>query len=284
MRYLDHFVMPVSDLVGARLRFSALGFTVANDANHPFGTQNCCIFFGDGTFIEPLAIGNETAYRQALLDNNAFVKGHFDYCDKHRTDGFSHLVLKSLDAAGDHADYLKNAISGGDILNFGRTFTKADGSTGEVAFRLAFAKAQSATDAAFFACEIIKSVPGGRGSLINHANGVLGAKRVVLSANCPIEHVWFLEQFLDADAKEILNGFEFETGNGKVVLSASNTLTESGFSAPFELSLHALVLQVRDLRLMRATLAQNQINVQETTDRLLVPPASGQGGTLIFEE
>jgi hypothetical protein len=29
---------------------------VAADARHPFGTENACVFFADGTYLEPLAL------------------------------------------------------------------------------------------------------------------------------------------------------------------------------------------------------------------------------------
>ena len=39
-RPLDHLVLPVDTLTQARRRLSNLGFTVADDARHPFGTEN----------------------------------------------------------------------------------------------------------------------------------------------------------------------------------------------------------------------------------------------------
>ena len=55
---LDHVVLPVADLGVARARLTALGFTVAPDGLHPFGTANCCVYLADGTFLEPLAVGD----------------------------------------------------------------------------------------------------------------------------------------------------------------------------------------------------------------------------------
>ena len=57
-RPIDHLVLPVSDLGVARDRLTALGFTVAKDARHPFGTENCCVFLSDGSYLEPLGIAN----------------------------------------------------------------------------------------------------------------------------------------------------------------------------------------------------------------------------------
>ena len=46
-RVLDHLVLPVIDIDVARSRYQSLGFTVAPDGRHPFGTENCCVFFED---------------------------------------------------------------------------------------------------------------------------------------------------------------------------------------------------------------------------------------------
>ena len=50
-RALDHLVLPTTSLAVARDRLTTLGFTVAPDGVHPFGTVNCCIYLADGTFL-----------------------------------------------------------------------------------------------------------------------------------------------------------------------------------------------------------------------------------------
>ncbi len=55
-RTLDHVVLPVASLEVARARYEALGFTVAPNGLHPFGTENCCIYLEDETMLEPLAM------------------------------------------------------------------------------------------------------------------------------------------------------------------------------------------------------------------------------------
>ena len=285
MRNLDHFVMPVADLAVARARCAALGFTVAPDAIHPFGTQNCCVFFGDGTFIEPLAIGNGDNYSAALLAENSFVKDHSKYTAKHGPEGFSHLVVKSGHAKVDHAAFVDQGISAGDIVDFGRTFTKPDGTTGEVAFSLAFAKPSTRSLAAFFACEVVKALPGGRGALVDHANGVLSTKRVVLSADEPTAHVDFFHEFLGVDAQSIGHGVSFSTETGAVeIVSTAALFAEYGIGCPPKLSLQAVVLRVASFLLTRDLLAQNGIAVHDRENRIIVPPASGQGGIIVFEE
>jgi hypothetical protein len=287
MRNLDHFVMPVADLASARARYLSLGFTVAPEANHPFGTQNCCIFFSDGTFIEPLAIGNAAAYSQAVSENHSFVGGHYHFTNKNGPEGFSHLVVNSKNAHADHASFCMLEISGGNIVDFGRTFTKADGTQGEVAFSLAFAREPMADDASFFACEIVKSVPGGRGTLVNHENGVLRTKQVLASASEPEMFRSFFDQLLQVENANVENGISFKTATGVVsVLTSDQLLEEFGIRVKDQKQLHlqALVLQVADIGGTRDLLAKNNVSVHENKNRIIVPPASGQGGTIVFEE
>ncbi len=285
MRNLDHFVMPVADLASARDRFVSLGFTVAPNANHPFGTQNCCVFFSDDTFIEPLAIGDHENYQTALAAENSFLKGHRDFTTVSGLNGFSHLVVKSGNAKVDHIDYVNAGISGGGMVDFGRTFTKPDGTTGEVAFSLAFAKPQAQSDAAFFACEIVKAVPGGKGTLVNHANDAMRTKYAVLSANDPSEHEEFFRQFLGAEPQSIANGVSFTTETSTIEIITLDVCAQE-YGAAFEsnLCLQALVLQVADLATTRELLAQNNINFHNRQNRIIVPPALGQGGIIVFEE
>ncbi|RUT98898.1 VOC family protein, partial [Mesorhizobium sp. USDA-HM6] len=48
---LDHLVLPTRSLEIARQRLSSLGFVVAPTGLHPFGTENACVFFADGTYL-----------------------------------------------------------------------------------------------------------------------------------------------------------------------------------------------------------------------------------------
>ena len=49
-RALDHLVLPVRSLEAARADYERLGFLVAPDARHPFGTSNACVFLADGFY------------------------------------------------------------------------------------------------------------------------------------------------------------------------------------------------------------------------------------------
>ena len=115
MRGFDHVVLPVADLAVARARYQALGFTVAPNGIHPFGTYNCCIFLANGGVLEPLAL-HDAVLRDNVLregENEAFVRGHSDYVEQMGAEGFSHLVLQSGDAAADRVSLEMSTIIAG---------------------------------------------------------------------------------------------------------------------------------------------------------------------------
>jgi hypothetical protein len=282
-RSFDHFVLPVASLAEARARFTALGFTVAPDARHPFGTENCCIFLADTTFIEPLAIGDAALCATARAQGNAFVGNDARFRDSGAL-GFSQLVIKSDDAAADDEDYRASNISGGPILDFGRKFTRPDGVTGEVAFRLAFAAPQGG-NLGFFACEVVKAAPGGRGALLDHANGALAAVALLATAENPLATDGFLTDFLETESEAGSEVF-FQSANGALrIMTPSLYALLTGLDAPAspDLTLAALVIGVDALEPARAVLGANGIAFDEKPGWLIVPPAAGQGAAIIFQ-
>ena len=58
----------------ARTRLTALGFTVAPNGVHPFGTANCCVYLSDGTFLEPLAIDDAVQANATARAGNVFTR------------------------------------------------------------------------------------------------------------------------------------------------------------------------------------------------------------------
>jgi hypothetical protein len=94
-RPLDHLVLPVEDLETTRARHAALGFTVAADARHPFGTENACVFFADGSYLEPLAVASREECEQAARDGNVFVARDQAHRFRLGDTGFSAVVVGS---------------------------------------------------------------------------------------------------------------------------------------------------------------------------------------------
>lgn len=288
-RPLDHLVMPTASLAAARARLAALGFTVAPNGVHPFGTENCCVYFSDGTFLEPLAIGDRQLARDAAAQGNMFVARDADFRRGGGDEGFSALVFGTDDASADDAAFHDKGVSAGGMLDFSRPFTDAAGRTGAAAFRLAFAADPHAPDIFFFTCQRINAPKVDRASLQTHANGVTRLSAVVLSAQKPFDHAGIVLDASEAAGAEGLGGasIRVETPNAQILMLAPAEL-----QAQFNLAdlgdggLHAraVVFGVGDLGETEKLLIRADIAYVALGNRLVVAPAVGQGAAFAFEE
>ena len=181
-RAVDHCVLPVADLGTARRRLTSLGFVVAPDGAHPFGTANCCVYLADGTFLEPLAQVDDRAEKEAAHQGNMFTARDLAYRYRNGEEGFSALVFGTEDAATDHAEFVEAGFSGGNILDFSRGFTDAYGKRDKASFRLAFAADWRAPDCFFFTCQRVRVPMVDRSALQMHGNGATRIKGIVLAA------------------------------------------------------------------------------------------------------
>lgn len=287
-RAIDHLVLPVVDLQTGRERLSRLGFTVAADARHPFGTENACVFFADDTYLEPLAVGSREECLEAQRRGNVFVARDQAFRFR-RGEGLSAIVVKTDDAAADDTRYRDEGQSAGPLLEFSRQFKFPDGRTAEGAFRLAFAADLRAPDFFAFACERVNPIPADRGALTVHANGAAGLRRIVLVEENPSDFQYLLEMlFEQRDVTAHSFGVSIGTSNALV-----DVLTPEGFSAHYGPDLvlsergllgAAVVVAVVDLGVTEACLAANGVGYHKTGARLVVAPEKGQGATFAFEE
>ncbi len=288
-RAIDHLVLPVVDLETGRSRLSQLGFTVAANARHPFGTENARVFFADDTYLEPLAVGSREDCLEAQRNNNVFVARDQAFRFR-RGEGLSAFVVKTADAAADDARYRAEGQSAGPLLEFARQFRFPDGRTAEGSFRLAFAADLRAPDFFAFACERVNPIPADRGALTVHQNGAAGLKRIVLIEENPSDFQYLLEMVLEQrDVTAHSFGLSIETANAAV-----DVLTPEGFFAHYgqdHLALSergllgaAVVISTVDLGVTEACLAANGVRYHKTGARLVVAPDKGQGVAFAFEE
>lgn len=287
-RLLDHLVLPVAGLGIARARYEALGFTVAADAAHPFGTDNACVFFADKTYLEPLAIGRQADYEAAIADGNVFVARDDAYRRTNGQDGFSAVVVSSDDARADHARFTAAGVSAGDILEFSRVMRLPDGTEGTGSFRLAFAVEPRAPDVFFFACQRIASLPADRDALERHANGVIGLAEVVLGAEAPLALRGILQHVAydgEVSGRVATVGVTMRNGVKVSVLDAGEMAEAFGDAAPPQaerLRGQAIVFNVVDLATTERHFKDSAIPYMKRNGRLVVPGAPGQGTVFSF--
>lgn len=279
-RPIDHCVLPTANLDVARGRLTALGFTVAPRGLHPFGTENCCVYFADGTFLEPLAVADPVKKDIASMRGNVFTARDAAFRYRLGDEGFSALVLGTRDATGDNREFSRAGISAGRILNFSRPFIDAAGRSDTASFKLAFAADLRAPDAFFFTCQRVNAPAVDRTALQRHANGVRRIKAVVLEAPEPKDFAAFLQQVVRAAPEDVRDGLRFAAANGDVLvrrLVKPRSLPRPG------LQLAEIVFGVESLAKVQSAFNAAGIRYEAQQGRQIAAPAAGQGASFAFE-
>jgi hypothetical protein len=286
---LDHLVLPTFKIASARERLGKLGFTVAADARHPFGTENACIFLADKTYLEPLGVASREECESATLEGNVFTARDQAYRFRQGEDGFSAVVFGTPDAAADDERLRAHAISAGRMLEFTRPMQMPDGSKSTAGFRLAFAADLRSPDFFSFCCERINPLPTDRDALERHANGAVGLIEVALSTPEPAAFAEFFDKV--ANGPKITQqsfGLMIEAANARIAV-----LTPQGMEAFYDLPVPsddsglragAILFRTRDLSVTAAHLAGNGVSYTHKNHRILVRAAPGQGALFAFEE
>ncbi len=286
---LDHLVLPTVNLALARERLGKLGFTVAPDARHPFGTENACVFFADKTYIEPLGVASPERCEKSILDGNVFVARDHAYRFRVAQDGFSAVVFGTDDAVADDERFRSAAISAGQMLDFSRPMKMPDGTETMAGFRLAFAADLRAPDFFAFCCQRINPLPADRDVLERHENGVTAIARVAFCALKPAVYRGFFEELVGSPRiLEHSFGLTIKAGNADLEI-----LTPEGMEAFYDLSVRtgdpglrarAILFKIRDLSVTSSYFAANGVTYTRKNNRLLARLAPGEGALFAFEE
>ena len=279
-RNLDHVVLPVPDLETARARYEALGFTVAPDGRHKFGTENCCVKFANGTFLEPLAIGHRETVEANALKGNNFLSRDAAYRFRNGDNGFSMVVFTGDDARSERKEFRKAGYKPGKLVTVKRPGVHA---------RLAFALDERAPDFSMFLCQDVGTVSKSKPKLLKHENGALRISQVTLYEPVPSDFQYYLQTVSgQRDVRSHSFGMDQALPNGTLA-----TLSADGLSAyygiektPLGRGLRAMAvdIEVENLAAVSKLLKKNKIECSKTGARLVVPPAPGQGMTLAFVE
>ncbi|MBO0661035.1 VOC family protein [Jiella sp. MQZ9-1] len=290
MRSLDHVVLPFASPAHARTTFETLGFTVAPDAVHPFGTGNTCVFLADGTYLEPLVIADPVAYRNAKVAGNRFVLCDAAFRPGRRLPAISALGLRSSDAVADREALAAAGLADDQLVDFSRDFTTDGGEASILSFRLAFAHTGIDRDLTLFVCEPRHGSAPDRTLLTRHANGAIGLKRLVLS-DAARPAVTSVRQALERPTVEKAEDRidpAADLANVGLEFHAAPALADRFGIAPAPSADRAamalgLIFATPDLTRLRACLDRGAVSVHEMVGRLVVP--LGLHSTFIaFEE
>jgi hypothetical protein len=287
-RPLDHLVMPVIDIKTARARMTALGFTVAADARHPFGTENACVFFKDKTYLEPLGIASKEECRQTARAGNQFTARNNAFRFRVGPEGLSAVVIGSNDADAEDALFRSEGISGGDVLQFSRQMKLPDGSEITASFKLAFAADLRAPDFHGITCQRINVPAADRSALEKHANGVVGIRSVILTEAHPADYEDFLKTLVGQHAASgSASRITLGSANADIeVLDADAAREAFGLDVARERGLRgaAVVFKVEDIAVTENHLGASGIAFTKHNRMTLVSHAAGQGVLFAFSE
>ena len=279
-RNLDHVVLPVPNLEITRERFTQLGFTVAPDARHSFGSENACVFFENGTFIEPLAIGHRETVEADIIKGNSFLRRDMGYRFRNGDDGFSCIVMGEKDPKKARKKFKKAGYQTGKVVVVKRPGVKV---------HIACIMDERAPDCMFFMCERPDGPPKFAADLIKHANGALKISRVTMHEHLPEDFQYYIQTATEQrEVRSHSFGMDMELPNATLT-----TLNDDGMKAyyglkdtPQERGLRAMAfdITVQNLDKTKENLKNNKIEAKMIGGRLVVEPASGQGAILAFVE
>lgn len=286
-RPIDHLVFPTASLDVARGRLVSLGFSVAPEGVHPFGTRNACVYLADGAFLEMLAIGDRAMRDRSVFDGNAFVERDKVFRETSGEEGLSAIVFATQDAAADHRRFIDARLSIGPMLAFSRPFVGSAGRSDIASFRLAFASVGEPGAQFLFTCERVNAPAVDRSALERHDNGVLSLAGVIIVA----EDVGAVAACLALVAESKARSSSDRAASIAVAGSVIDVLSPRDFAARFGVDtldgasdLSLVSFRVADLAATRDLLARNAVGYRSVGAALLVSPQPGQGAHFRFEE
>lgn len=172
---IDHCVILVRDLAGARERIAALGFTVTPRGTHSahMGTANHCIMLRQGYF-ELMAVLTPTEVNQRWRKLLAVREG-----------------LSAVPLATDDVDAVREALASrgltpSDPVAFSRPVELPEGRR-EAAFRIVLIPNEETPGSTMFVCQHLTRELVWHPDYLDHANGALGLRAVTAVHDHPPE-------------------------------------------------------------------------------------------------
>lgn len=216
---IDHPLIMVRDLDAAIERFQSLGFTMAPQSRHPWGTSTC-IAIMNRSLIELVSIYDET-----LLDE--FPAGDFRfgrYVQKQliEREGISLLALHSTNAEADADAVISRGVECQGTIKFGRDVKRPDGTPDRTATTLKILATSDLPRLSNFICEQHRPdliyVP----KWSNHANGAMSYSQVTIMA-ATNDQQRVRDRLAGLYGEEAVfsldDGFGVRTGNGSFVVT-----------------------------------------------------------------
>jgi hypothetical protein len=243
---VDHVVLVVRDLDGARGTFERMGFTLTPRGHHTIGSQNHCVMFGQD-YIELLTSPAENPHPSRQYYTEFARAG----------DGLAGIALKSANAKGAYTELLWAGFQPHDVLEFSRP-VELPGGAREARFRVVQPRPGSTPGGRVFVCEHLTPDVVWQAKYQRHANGATGLAAVAIVCDDPARTAQPYERLFDSKAKPITEGLLVETADTPLAFvttqSLAKRLPDLSISARPSPVMAALFVRVADRDVAERTL------------------------------
>ena len=211
---IDHVVLVVRELDGARDTFARMGFTVTPRGDHTLGSKNHCVMFGHD-YIELLMSPAENPHPSRQYYTEFARAG----------EGLAGIALKSANAKGAYTELLWAGFQPGDVLEFARPVALPEG-TREARFRVVQPRPGSTPGGRVFVCEHLTRDLVWRPEYQRHANGATGLAAVAIVCDDVARAAQAYERLFDSKAKPIAEGLLVETADTPIAFVTAQSLAK----------------------------------------------------------
>ena len=281
-RGLDHLVIGVADLDAAGALYADLGFRVGARNSHPWGTENRIVQF-PSAFLELITVGDATLvppHAPRRFSFGAFVRDALT-----RAEGMSMLVLESRDSKGDAESFRRAGIGDFEPFFFERQARRPDGREVRVAFSLAFAENQKASECGFFVCQQLEPQNFWNPAFQQHENGASGLSAVFMVTQEPAAQAGFLSAFSGAESFAApAAGLRLPLPRGRLEVltpQAAAAMLEDGSREQNRFA--GFAVTVPDLGIVASRLTERGIAHNREGGRIVVPARAALGCAIVFE-
>jgi len=279
MKGINHLVLASHDLEALRSAYQALGFTVMPRGQLlPFGISNSIVLLHDN-FLELLSItGPHPEHSTGHFSFGAFNR---DYLTRH--EGFSMLVLDTLDARADIAFWREAGLQVYEPVDVSRMATMPDGENAKLGFSLAFVTHPGAPWFRVFACQVHRPQFYAQQQYQNHTNTAATVQDVWITGEAAPDLAEFMSKVTGASSvTKSADVASLQTRTGTVILARPRAF-EAAFGVPAPHPedgphLAGFTIGCRGL----AHLAS--LDLPRVGSRHVVPPSRGFGTAIGFAE
>ena len=279
MKGINHLVLASHDLEALRSAYQALGFTVMPRGQLlPFGVSNSIVLLHDN-FLELLSVtGPHPEHSTGHFSFGAFNR---DYLARH--EGFSMLVLDTLDARADIAFWREAGLQVYEPFDVSRMATMPDGENVKLGFSLAFVTHPGAPWFRVFACQFQRPQFYVQPQYQNHANAAATVQDVWITGEAAPDLADFMSKVTGASSvRESADLTVLQTPTGDIILARPNAFEAAfGVAAPHPEDgphLAGFTIGCRDLSHLAS------LDLPKAGGRYVVPPSRGFGTAIGFAE